>query len=371
MVTRRVRRLLWVLAVCVLGVLGLRAFVGDLFRVTSSSMAPSIWPGEVVLVAYDESRPTRLEPVVFKRQDEYVTKRAVGIGGATGEDVLIDANGDLRIDGEYLPRDVARPRVLLFDQARQPVAEHFARGSSRGDPWSERGDVLELDAREVGRGQDAGLLRYHPRLRDHVLDRTGQLVEGLDTVSDAAVEFEVRVDEPGGVLRVGLLEEGDAFWLVVELDGEVARVSVVRDDGAGLVTLAETTAALALGEWTPVSFANVDNRLTGRFGAAELDLGYERNTPSTAALGERVKLGGEACRLAVRDLRLWRDLHYTGRGQYAVGMRYPLEAGKLFVLGDNSANSSDSREYGPIDEDQIVGRPVLVVWPPSAIRWLR
>jgi len=360
-----------VFAVCVLGVLGLRAFVGDLFRVTSASMAPHVWPDEVVLVRYDDSRPGRLEPVVFKRQDEYVIKRAIGVGDATGEDVLIEGNGDLRIDGAYLPRGLQRPRVLLFDQALQPVDEHFAHGSSRGDPWVERGGVLELDARAVDRGQEAGLLRYHPRLRDHILDRGGALVEGLDTVSDAAVEFEVRVDEPAGVLRVGLLEEGDTFWLLVELDGDTARVSIVRDDGTGRVTLAEGSAPLALGEWLPVGFANTDNRLTGRFATAELAVDYGRNTASDAVLGERVKLGGEACRLALRELRLWRDLHYTGRGQHAVGMRYPLEAGKLFVLGDNSANSTDSREYGPIDENQVVGRPVLVVWPPSAIRWLR
>lgn len=359
------------LTVCVLSVLGLRAFVGDLFRVTSASMAPLVWPDEVVLVRYDGSRPERLEPVVFRRQNEYVTKRAVGVGGVTGEDVLIDGNGDLRIDGTYLPPELERPRVLLFDQTRQPVGEHFARGSSRGDPWVERGDLLELDAREVGRGQEAGLLRYHPRLRDHMLGPDGAVVEGIDTVSDAALEFEVRVDEPAGLLRAGLLEEGDAFWLLVELAGDTAHVSIARDSGAGPVTLAEASTPLALGEWVTVEFANVDNRLTGRFGAATLTVDYEDNTPPRAVLGERVKLGGEACRLAVRGLRVWRDLHYTGRGEYAVGMRYPLEAGKLFMLGDNSANSTDSREYGPIDEDQVVGRPVLVVWPPSAIRWLR
>ena len=204
-----------------------------------------------------------------------------------------------------------------------------------------------------------------------MLGPDGAVVEGIDTVSDAALELEVRVDEPAGLLRAGLLEEGDAFWLLVELAGDTAHVSIARDSGTGPVTLAEASTPLALGEWVTVEFANVDNRLTGRFGAAALTVDYEDNTPPRAVLGERVKLGGEACRLAVRGLRVWRDLHYTGRGEYAVGMRYPLEAGKLFMLGDNSANSTDSREYGPIDEDQVVGRPVLVVWPPSAIRWLR
>lgn len=39
--------------------------------------------------------------------------------------------------------------------------------------------------------------------------------------------------------------------------------------------------------------------------------------------------------------------------------------GMIFVMGDNRANSSDSRSFGPISVDQILGRGVLLVWPPS------
>lgn len=37
--------------------------------------------------------------------------------------------------------------------------------------------------------------------------------------------------------------------------------------------------------------------------------------------------------------------------------------GQVFVMGDNRANSSDSREFGAIDEDLIVGRAFLRIWP--------
>jgi len=359
------------MAVCAVGVLGLRAFVGDLFRVNSSSMAPSVWPGEVVLVTYDRSRPERLEPIVIDHDDEFVTKRAVGIGGATGEDIMIDGHGDLRVDGRYLPPSVERPRVLLFDQVRHPVGEHFARGSSRGDPWQERDGVLELDASGIARGEEAGMLRYHPRLRDHYLDSGGRMVEGQDSVSDAAIEFQVRVLEPGGVLRVALLEEADTFWLVVELGEDEAQVSLLRHGGRQVSSLAESSTRLRPGSWVDVALANIDNHLTATFDGVELAASYEANTPTKAPLSERLKIGGEGCRIEVRGLRIWRDLHYTGRGQYAVGRRFTLEAGKIFLLGDNSASSLDSREYGAIDEAQVVGRPVMVVWPPSAMRWLR
>jgi Signal peptidase, peptidase S26 len=376
-VHRRVRRLLWVLAVCVLGVLGLRAFVCDLYHVTSSSMAPAIYPGEVVLVAYDRSAPRRFESVVVEKDDQYVVKRAAAFGG---EDLLIDSAGDLRIDGEYLPPDAARQRVLVFDQDRQVLGEHFSRGSSQGDPWSEGPDgVLELDARDVLPGREAGLLRYHTKLSDHYLGPDGELVEGHNSVHDAAVEFEFLPHEFGGTLRVGLVEQGDCFWLVVGLTETGATAALLRDDGSQLTVLVEQPVSLDLERWTRVVFSNIDNHLSAALGdGPALEADYLQNTLHPAdnlaqglSPGERVKLGGEGCRIGLRDLRLWRDLHYTSRGEYGVGRRLTLQPGQVFLLGDNSAASYDSREFGAVSRDQVVGRPVMVVWPPSAIRRLR
>ena len=40
-----------------------------------------------------------------------------------------------------------------------------------------------------------------------------------------------------------------------------------------------------------------------------------------------------------------------------------LGPGEYFVLGDNSSDSRDSRMFGAVRAEQIVGRPVLAVWP--------
>lgn len=39
--------------------------------------------------------------------------------------------------------------------------------------------------------------------------------------------------------------------------------------------------------------------------------------------------------------------------------------GMIFVMGDNRGNSDDSRNFGPVPVDAVVGRAFLLIWPPS------
>ena len=44
-----------------------------------------------------------------------------------------------------------------------------------------------------------------------------------------------------------------------------------------------------------------------------------------------------------------------------------LGPGQYFVMGDNRTNSQDSRFFGPINQNELIGKAEFVVWPLSSI----
>lgn len=397
MIARRWTVALWVLAGFFALILLLKFFVADIYRVDSGSMRPTIFGGrnradaeedtEHVLVLYDrEFEPERFDLVVVRSPDgtKPLVKRVCGIPG--DEDFMI-RGGDLFVGRKHLPPETPRPPPLPVYDDRYQEAEQFFEyrrdGSVRreGEEWVVDGGVQP----------PGSLLLYHPKLRDDYFDRQHRLFTGVIEVNDAVLELEFLVEPPllSQKLRFELVEQGDTFEVVLAAapDGR-SRLRLVRRSPRMLqesreLLLAEAPLDLVAGRWFRFVFSNIDNHLRVRAPELGVDLGhsYAENEPWPAplplgqlSLGPRVHFGAEAGRARFRGVRILRDLYYTDDGQYGTESRngsgearetatVSLGPGDYFVLGDNSAASTDSRHFGQIKASRIIGRPLAVLWP--------
>jgi len=52
------------------------------------------------------------------------------------------------------------------------------------------------------------------------------------------------------------------------------------------------------------------------------------------------------------------------------GREWHLEDGEYFVVGDNKSFSLDSRSWGPLPRENITGRALIRLWPPTAFAYM-
>ncbi len=367
------RKCIWALVLVAFGLVLVRTFFLGVYYIDSPSMEPTLHGaeegGDWALVAYGRGEPERFDLVVLVpegEQDPFVKR----VGGLPGEKVAV-RGGDLWIDDRILRTEPPLPvPVPIFDSDLNDLETAFRLGPQ----WTRVEEGWLLDASDVDEGSDAGLMFMRLGLKDHYLDGQGHLVIGHESVADALLEFTVQVVEPGLVVRLGLIEQGDRFEAILDTrGGELALLTVERRNLHGREILESLELAFPPGSHD-LRFGNVNDTLfLSMDGERVLTLAYEGNELWASDLErrgkspptDRVFLGGCAGSAVFSGVRVLRDLHFTPRGRYAVDEAVHLGPEEIFVLGDNSRDSLDGREWGPTPLRAVIGRPVGVLWPPS------
>jgi len=69
---------------------------------------------------------------------------------------------------------------------------------------------------------------------------------------------------------------------------------------------------------------------------------------------------------------IFNQRYYYNRGEFATeSQKIIVPKDDFFVLGDNSASSKDSRYWGYVPRQNVLGKAILIYWPPNRIRIIR
>jgi len=111
------------------------------------------------------------------------------------------------------------------------------------------------------------------------------------------------------------------------------------------------------------------NRLAYRLGKPQIGdiivFRFPRN-PEQEYIKRVIGLPGDQVVIANNQVKvngkLLKEPYIAARPKYETTLTVPEDS--LFVLGDNRNNSSDSHTWGPVPFPNVVGKAVIVYWPP-------
>lgn len=115
------------------------------------------------------------------------------------------------------------------------------------------------------------------------------------------------------------------------------------------------------------------NRLAYRLGTptrGDVIVFHFPRDPDQEYIKRIIGLPGDRVEISKGDVRIngerLEEPYIVQPAEYESALRVPRD--QLFVLGDNRNNSSDSHQWGAVPMENVVGKAVLVYWPPEEWR---
>ncbi|MFA5199341.1 MAG: signal peptidase I [Candidatus Omnitrophota bacterium] len=90
--------------------------------------------------------------------------------------------------------------------------------------------------------------------------------------------------------------------------------------------------------------------------------------------GETVEIKGGSIYINDRPVTepIFNQIYYFNKGELALaGQKIIVPKDSYFVLGDNSASSKDSRFWGFVTKDDLLGQAMIIYWPIPRIRIIK
>ena len=358
-------------------------FVLEAYKIPTGSMQPTLMGNPetgiydrviVDKLSYHFRDPERFEIAVFKYpldSSKNFIKRIVGMP----EELLRIENGDLFItkDGEGEKEQILRRSRAIQDaqlKLLETTNEWSPEGAARKD-WTIENRKTSDRVLAVS-GSKTGSITF-PRtgtIRDGYLDGYPLSIKskiserdknsGMFGVSDIRVAAELEVDAANREVQF-TIQEGDRRFRFV-LPGpaapadETARIEAVGLDPAlgPSSTYAAPDAAIRLEADSEVSVEvqNLNDLLSFRVDGTEI-CSLEIPKAPKGAEG-RVRIDVNSGEAAIDDLKIWRDIYYTATPGRQKVTQWQIPKGEYLVLGDNSQDSSDGRDWS-FEQFQIKG----------------